>query len=230
MGYGLSGEDVRLEKADTLADGCRLNLTVAGKAYRVTLPLLGGFQASNALAALALALASGADADAAVGQLEHLTGVPGRVQLAGRHPNGAPVYVDYAHTPDALETMLRALRPHAGGRLCLVFGCGGDRDSGKRAEMGEIASRLADAVIVTDDNPRTEDAAAIRRQIIAACPQARETGDRAQAIAEGIEGLKPGDLLVVAGKGHERGQIIGDETRPFDDTDAVRDALAGIRS
>ena len=230
MGYGLSGDDVRLEKADTLADGCRLNLTVAGKAYQVTLPLLGDFQASNALAALALALASGADADAAVGQLEHLTGVPGRVQLAGRHPNGAPVYVDYAHTPDALETMLRALRPHAGGRLCLVFGCGGDRDSGKRAEMGEIASRLADAVIVTDDNPRTEDAAAIRRQIIAACPQARETGDRAQAIAEGIEGLKPGDLLVVAGKGHERGQIIGNETRPFDDTDAVRDALAGIRS
>ncbi len=126
--------------------------------------------------------------------------------------------------------MLGALRSHADGRLCLVFRCGGDRDSGKRAEMGEIASRLADGIIVTDDNPRTEDAAAIRRQIMAACPEARETGDRAQAIAEGIDGLKPGDLLVVAGKGHERGQVIGNEILPFDDTDAVRDALAGISS
>ena len=230
MGYGLSADDVRLEKAETLSDGCRLDLTVAGKAYRVTLSLLGDFQASNALSALTLALASGADPDAAVGQLEHLTGVPGRVQLAGRHPNGAPVYVDYAHTPAALESMLAALRPHTDKRLCLVFGCGGDRDPGKRAEMGEIASRLADVVIVTDDNPRTEDAAAIRRQIIAACPQARETGDRARAITEGVEGLKPGDLLVVAGKGHERGQVIGNEILPFDDTGAVRDVLAGISS
>ncbi|MCH7865477.1 MAG: UDP-N-acetylmuramoyl-L-alanyl-D-glutamate--2,6-diaminopimelate ligase [Proteobacteria bacterium] len=230
MGYGLSADDVRLEKAETLSDGCRLDLTVAGKAYRVTLPLLGDFQASNALSALTLALASGADPDAAVGQLEHLTGVPGRVQLAGRHPNGAPVYVDYAHTPAALESMLAALRPHTDKRLCLVFGCGGDRDPGKRAEMGEIASRLADVVIVTDDNPRTEAAAAIRRQIMAGCPEARETGDRARAITEGVEGLKPGDLLVVAGKGHERGQVIGNEILPFDDTGAVRDVLAGISS
>ena len=157
-----------------------------------------------------------------------MQGVPGRVQLAGRHPAGAPVYVDYAHTPAALACVLKELRPHAQGRLHLVFGCGGDRDSGKRLEMGAIAEKLADVVIVTDDNPRTEDAADIRAQILAAVPAAADIGDRAQAIAEAVNGLGSGDLLVVAGKGHEQGQIIGEETRPFDDAEAVGVALKEI--
>ena len=227
MRYGQSGEEVRLVAIESLADGHRLELEVAGKPARVALPLLGGFQASNALCALALALASGDDAEAATAELEKLQGVPGRVQLAGRHPAGAPVYDDYAHTPAALACVLKALRPHAQGRLHLVFGCGGDRDSGKRPEMGAIAGKLADVVIVTDDNPRTEDAADIRAQILAAVP-AVDIGDRAQAIAEAVNGLGPGDLLGVAGKGHEQGQIIGEETRPFDDAEAVGVALKEI--
>ena len=225
MTHGRAGEDVRLENTETLTDGHRIRLTVQGKALQVTLPLVGGFQVSNALSALTLAIASGDDADAATDQLSRLTGAPGRVQLAGRHANGASVYVDYAHTPDALLSVLSALRPHAEARLHLVFGCGGDRDSGKRPEMGAIAEEHADRVIVTDDNPRGEDAAEIRRQILAAAPGAQEIADRAEAITEGIKGLAAGDLLVVAGKGHEQGQIIGGETRPFDDVEAVRDAL-----
>ena len=228
MRYGQSGEEVRLVAIESLADGHRLELEVAGKPARVALPLLGGFQASNALCALALALASGDDAEAATAELKKLQGVPGRVQLAGRHPAGAPVYVDYAHTPAALACVLKALRPHAQGRLHLVFGCGGDRDSEKRLEMGAIAGKLADVLIVTDDNPRTEDAADIRAQILAAVPAAADIGDRAQAIAEAVNGLGPGDLLVVAGKGHEQGQIIGEETRPFDDAEAVGVALKEI--
>ncbi len=225
MSHGRKGGDVRLEKAETLTEGHRLEIDIQGKAFQATLPLVGGFQVSNALSALTLAIASGDDADAAVSQLERLTGAPGRVQLAGRHANGSSVYVDYAHTPDALLSVLLALRPHAEARLHLVFGCGGDRDPGKRPEMGKIALEHADRVIVTDDNPRTEDAAKIRRQILAAAKDAVEIADRAGAIAEGVKGLEPGDLLVVAGKGHEQGQIVGDETRPFDDMDAVLDAL-----
>jgi UDP-N-acetylmuramoyl-L-alanyl-D-glutamate--2,6-diaminopimelate ligase len=225
MRYGQSGEDVRLVAIESLAEGHRLELEVAGKSAQVTLPLVGGFQASNALCALALAIASGDDAEAAASALEKLDGVPGRVQLAGRHPAGAPVYVDYAHTPDALASVLKALRPHTRGRLHLVFGCGGDRDPGKRPEMGSIAGKLADVVIVTDDNPRTEDADGIRAQILTAVPAADNIGDRAQAIAEAVKGLGPEDLLVVAGKGHEQGQIIGGETRPFDDAEAVGAAL-----
>ncbi|MFQ5764843.1 MAG: glutamate ligase domain-containing protein, partial [Rhodospirillales bacterium] len=195
---------------------------------RVTLPLVGAFQAANALCALTLALASGDDAESALAALETVTGAPGRVQLAGRHPSGAPVFVDYAHTPDALANVLKVLRPHASGLLHLVFGCGGDRDPGKRPEMGAIAARLADVVIITDDNPRTENPAEIRAQILAAAGDAADVGDRAEAIAAAVDGLEAGDLLVVAGKGHERGQIVGDETRPFDDVQAVRDALGRI--
>ncbi len=230
MTHGQKGADVRLEKAETVADGHRLDLNIQGKAFQVALPLVGGFQVSNALSALTVALASGEDATAATGLLETLTGAPGRVQLAGRHPAGAPVYVDYAHTPDALLSILRALRPHAKGRLHLVFGCGGDRDPGKRPEMGEIAAAHADRVIVTDDNPRTEDAAQIRRQILATAGQAVEIADRAEAIAQAVKGLEAGDLLVVAGKGHEQGQIIGGETRPFDDVEAVREVLREAES
>jgi UDP-N-acetylmuramoyl-L-alanyl-D-glutamate--2,6-diaminopimelate ligase len=157
--------------------------------------------------------------------LPTLEGAPGRMQLAGRHANGARIFVDYAHTPDALANVLKALRPHATGRLHVVFGCGGDRDAGKRPEMGAIARELADLVIVTDDNPRTENADEIRRQILAACPGAKDIGDRARAIREAVLGLAAGDLLVVAGKGHERGQIVGTRTRPFDDGQEIAAAL-----
>jgi UDP-N-acetylmuramoyl-L-alanyl-D-glutamate--2,6-diaminopimelate ligase len=189
---------------------------------------MGSFQAMNVLAALGLVLAGGADAEAAIGALETLTGVQGRAQHVAATPNGAQVYVDYAHKPGALETVLNALRPHAGKRLVLVFGCGGDRDRGKRPIMGEIAARLADKVYVTDDNPRSEQPAAIRAEIMAACPGATEIGDREEAINAAIAGLQPGDMLIIAGKGHEHGQIIGDTVRPFDDTEVARKAVAAL--
>ena len=220
--YGFRGADVRIEHAKPLPDGQRLELTVAGKSHAVTLPLVGTFQAGNALCALALAAVCGEDCDKLVAILETLKGAPGRVQRVACLDNGATVYVDYAHTPDALANVLRALRPHTRGRLAVVFGCGGDRDPGKRPEMGRIAAELADRCIVTDDNPRTEDAAAIRRQVIEGCPAAHEIGDRAQAIAVAIDGLEADDLLVVAGKGHEAGQVVGNEVRPFDDAQVVR--------
>ena len=225
--YGAEGDDIRLEKTRLLPDGQRLELAVYGCARAITLPLIGGFQAENALAALALALALGSDADPAVAALESLETVPGRVQRIGRLANGAVAYVDYAHTPDALASVLKALRPHARARLHVVFGCGGERDPGKRPEMGRVASELADVVIVTDDNPRGEAPAAIRKEILAASESAREIGERAQAIAAAVDDLGPGDLLVVAGKGHEKGQIVGDEVRPFDDAETVAAALGG---
>jgi len=184
---------------------------------RVNLPLAGRFQASNALVAAALAIGLGDDADKVYAALEHLEGAPGRLERVAPQ-----VYVDYAHTPDALETVLKAMRPHTAGRLIVVFGCGGDRDRGKRPLMGEIACRLADKVIVTDDNPRSEAPAQIRREILAGCPHATEIGDRGEAIRAGVQGLKRGDVLVIAGKGHESGQTIGDVTRPFSDRDEAR--------
>jgi UDP-N-acetylmuramoyl-L-alanyl-D-glutamate--2,6-diaminopimelate ligase len=184
------------------------------------LPLPGRFQVDNALMAAALAGALG-ERDA-LDRLAGLTGVRGRLQLAARLPNGAAVYVDYAQTPDALQRLLKALRPHTANRLHVVFGAGGDRDRGKRPMMGDAAARLADVAIVTDDNPRSEDPAAIRAAVLAACPGAREIGDRARAIAEALSGLGAGDVLAVAGKGHEQGQTIGDTVIPFDDVDVVR--------
>jgi UDP-N-acetylmuramoyl-L-alanyl-D-glutamate--2,6-diaminopimelate ligase len=175
-------------------------------------------------------VASGEDPEACLAQLEQLKGAPGRVQLVGNHPMGAPVFVDYAHTPDALNSILEGLRPHADGRLHVVFGCGGDRDIGKRAEMGAIAKEKADVVIVTDDNPRTECPADIRGAILAAVPSATEIADRAEAIVAAIKGLRAGDILVVAGKGHEKGQVIGTEIRPFNDVHVVRDALRKVSS
>ncbi len=229
LSFGFQGRDIRLLEVEALPQGQRLRFTIDGRPRTVTLPLLGAFQGANALCALGLALAIGAEEDAAADALETLDGVPGRLQRIGAAGEVA-AYVDYAHTPDALKTVLEALRPHTRARLHVVFGCGGDRDAGKRPEMGRIAGDLADVVIITDDNPRTEDAAAIRRQIIAACPSAREIGDRAEAIAAAVAGLRPGDLLVVAGKGHEQGQIVGAETRPFDDAQVLADALKGDAS
>jgi len=230
MSFGVHGRQIRLDGTEVLPMGQRLKLSVNGRSYTVVLPLIGEFQASNALCALGLALATGADEDKAVEALEILEGVPGRVQRVSSHPAGAAAYVDYAHTPDALETVLRALRPHAAGRLHVVFGCGGDRDPGKRPQMGRIAIEMADEIIITDDNPRTEDAAVIRQAILDAAPGARNIGDRAEAIRTAVAGLRSGDLLVVAGKGHEQGQIVGNDIRPFDDVRVLAEALGKLAS
>lgn len=206
----------------------------------IRLPLVGGFQASNALVAAALVAAGGVPLLDILAQLETLVGAKGRLELVGKkHFEGglsdvpgasdapdAPVFVDYAHTPDALETAIEALLPYKTGRLIVVFGCGGDRDKGKRAMMGEIAARLSDVVIVTDDNPRGEEAGAIRAQILNAAPEAQEIADRSQAIVAGVDELKAGDVLLVAGKGHETGQIVVDQVLPFSDHEAVAEALA----
>jgi UDP-N-acetylmuramoyl-L-alanyl-D-glutamate--2,6-diaminopimelate ligase len=223
LSVGHSGKDITLR--GTQRDGFREILTVraAGKDHRIDFPLVGAFQISNALVAAGLAIASGTASGAALAALEHLRGAVGRLDRVGDR-NGAPIFVDYAHTPDALKNALDALRPYA-NRLIVLFGCGGDRDPGKRPLMGEIAVRHADRVIVTDDNPRSEDAAAIRGAILAAAPGAVEIGDRGTAIREGIADLRPGDVLLVAGKGHETGQIVGDRTLPFSDHAEVRAAL-----
>jgi UDP-N-acetylmuramoyl-L-alanyl-D-glutamate--2,6-diaminopimelate ligase len=192
----------------------------------VHLPLIGEFQALNALCAVGLAYALGDPMDQVLAALAHLKGVKGRLELVGQTAARAPVFVDYAHTPDGLETLLRAARPHVRGRLILVFGCGGDRDAGKRPIMGDVARRLADETIITDDNPRSEEPGAIRSAIRAAIPGASEIGDRAAAILEGVRRLKAGDALLIAGKGHETGQTIKGVTKPFSDHDAARAALA----
>jgi UDP-N-acetylmuramoyl-L-alanyl-D-glutamate--2,6-diaminopimelate ligase len=192
--------------------------------------LIGEFQAMNVLAALGLALATGADLGAAVALLPSLAGAPGRMERVGIHPSGAPILVDYAHTPDALENALKALRSHVKGRIIVVFGAGGDRDAGKRPQMGAVAKLLADVAIVTDDNPRSEEPAAIRHTILEACPGAIEIGDRADAIRRGLAMLRTGDALLLAGKGHETGQIVAGKTLPFSDTDVARAALTELGS
>jgi UDP-N-acetylmuramoyl-L-alanyl-D-glutamate--2,6-diaminopimelate ligase len=199
-----------------------------GRPVRLRLPLIGAFQAMNVLTAAGLVIASGEEPDAVFGALPHLTGVRGRMQLAGVRDNGAPVYVDYAHTPDALENALKALRPHVLGRLHVVFGAGGDRDRGKRPLMGQAAAEQADVVIVTDDNPRSEDPAAIRREILSGCPDATEVGDRAEAILRAVDALEAGDALLIAGKGHETGQQVGDVVYPFDDVEQASVAVAAL--
>jgi UDP-N-acetylmuramoyl-L-alanyl-D-glutamate--2,6-diaminopimelate ligase len=225
--YGhAAGADYRI--ADLHADGRgqAFSLHVQGTAHAVRLPVFGSFQAANAIAALALVVATGVPFDQARDALAQLAGVPGRMQRIGAPTAPVSVFVDYAHTPDALATVLRGLRPHARRRLAVVFGCGGDRDPSKRTPMGHIACELADEVTVTDDNPRSENADRIRAAILLGCPQAREVGDRAAAIQAAVAGLNPGDVLVIAGKGHEQGQIVGGEIRPFDDASVARAALA----
>jgi UDP-N-acetylmuramoyl-L-alanyl-D-glutamate--2,6-diaminopimelate ligase len=217
---GEAGEHYRLLGVVPLPDGQDVALSVGGARRVVRLNLPGRFQVDNALVAAALAEALG-DASA-LDKLPGLTGVRGRMELAARLPNGAAAYVDYAHTPDALERLLSALRPHTTGRLVVVFGAGGDRDRGKRPLMGAAAARLADVAIVTDDNPRSEDPAAIRAAVLAACSGGQEIGDRAAAIEAALNRLGPGDVLVVAGKGHEQGQTIGTMVVPFDDVSVVQ--------
>ncbi|HTW34638.1 MAG TPA: UDP-N-acetylmuramoyl-L-alanyl-D-glutamate--2,6-diaminopimelate ligase [Rhizomicrobium sp.] len=230
---GANGETLKLVHRVPHADGQTLDVVYEGRTYKIALPLAGEFQASNALVAAGLAIALGQSADTVFAALTHLTGAPGRLEKVAYAKSGAPIYVDYAHTPDALETVLKALRPHVANRLAVVFGCGGDRDKGKRPLMGEAAAEFADRVVVTDDNPRNEDAAVIRREILAGCPGAVEIGDRAQAIRDGIAGLGHGDCLVIAGKGHEAGQIVGADVRPFCDRDqAIKaaESLGGKRA
>ena len=224
---GLEGDTIRLLSLEGHGDAQKLRISYAGQTYAIDLPLAGTFQASNALVAAGLAIGLGEDAGKVFAALEHLKGAPGRMEKVAFAASGAPIYVDYAHTTDSLEKILQALRPHTGNRLHVVFGCGGDRDRGKRPLMGAAAVKLADAVIVTDDNPRTEDAAAIRAEIMAAAQGAREIGDLAEAIRGAVADLKTGDVLVIAGKGHETGQYIKGEVHPFSDREqALAAALA----
>jgi UDP-N-acetylmuramoyl-L-alanyl-D-glutamate--2,6-diaminopimelate ligase len=221
--------DLRIVATDFRNGHLTLSLRIFGAEATVALrDLVGDFQAMNAMAAYGIALASGGRADQLLEVLAELDSVPGRMQRVAAHPKGASIYVDYAHKPDALQTVLTALRPHVAGRLVVVFGCGGDRDAGKRPLMGAIAHRLADRVIVTDDNPRSERPARIRAAIVAACPGAGEIGDRRAAIRAAILGLAPSDLLVVAGKGHESGQIVGGTVHPFDDATVAREIVAEL--
>jgi UDP-N-acetylmuramoyl-L-alanyl-D-glutamate--2,6-diaminopimelate ligase len=225
IGTGRKGEALKLTAAERDGLGQILDIIWEGRRLRARIPLAGGFQAANALVAAGLALGLGSPAEAVFAALEQLKGAKGRLDLAGRTPQGAPVFIDYAHTPDALENALLALRPYASGRLVVVFGCGGDRDRGKRPQMGAVAARGADHVIVTDDNPRTEDAAAIRAAILAGAPGAEEIGDRQSAVSAAVAALGKGDVLLVAGKGHETGQIVGKTVIPFSDHEAVATAL-----
>jgi UDP-N-acetylmuramoyl-L-alanyl-D-glutamate--2,6-diaminopimelate ligase len=225
---GDNGEYLKLVSASPLADGQMLKIACAGKIHVVRLPLVGRFQASNALVAAALAIALGDEISRVFDALADLHGAPGRLEKVAVAASGAPIFVDYAHTPDALATVLKALRPHATGRLHLIFGCGGDRDAGKRPLMGQAAARFADAVIVTDDNPRSEDPDEIRKQAMVGCPSARNIGDRAEAIREGIGALNAGDILVIAGKGHETGQIGKGVNRPFSDRDQAQQAAIAL--
>jgi len=228
--YGRNKSDLKLCGQTLSAHGQTLDLEIFGKTESIDIALAGSFHAENVLAALGLVVAGGVDPKKALPCLAKLRGVPGRAEKVATTPAGGTVYVDFAHTPDALETVLTALRLHARGRLLVVVGCGGDRDKGKRPMMGEIAQRLADVAIITDDNPRSEDPATIRAEILSAAPDAREIGDRAEAIRIAMAQLQSGDLLVIAGKGHESGQIVGDRTLPFDDADVARSVAAGLRS
>lgn len=223
---GTMGEELRITGRSPTQLGQTVMIEYAGQTIQIKLPLIGAYQAANALMAAGLVIATGGDAGTTFANLARVQPVRGRIERAVITRAGAPVYVDYAHTPDALEAAIAALRPHAKGRLILVFGAGGDRDKGKRAEMGKIAVRDADIVIVTDDNPRSEDPAVIRRDIMKEAPGAREIGGRREAIAAAIALAGVDDVVLLAGKGHEQGQIVGDLVLPFDDVNVARECAA----
>lgn len=227
MTVGRKGDFLRLKRLEHERHRQRAEIEFSGTLHEVDLPLAGEFQMANALVAAGLAMVTGVRAETALAALETLKGAPGRLDLVGTTAAGAPVYVDYAHKPEALENVLQSVRPFTTGKVLVVFGCGGDRDKGKRPIMGGIATRLADVVIVTDDNPRSEVPATIRAEILANAPGATEVGDRREAIRHAISLLGPGDTLIVAGKGHEEGQTVGAVTHPFSDHAEVRLALAG---
>jgi UDP-N-acetylmuramoyl-L-alanyl-D-glutamate--2,6-diaminopimelate ligase len=225
MTVGRSGEAIRLRDAAIEGFAQTMSVDYGGTTYRLRLPLVGEFQIENALVAAGLAIGTGGDPAKVFAALEHLEGAKGRLDFIGERA-GAPVFVDYAHKPDALAKALESLRPYAKRKLVVVFGAGGDRDAGKRPLMGAIASEKADTVIVTDDNPRSEDPAAIRAAILAAAKGATEIGDRAEAIRSAVASLQHGDVLLIAGKGHETGQIVGDKVLPFSDHETAAAALA----
>ncbi|HEY2756381.1 MAG TPA: UDP-N-acetylmuramoyl-L-alanyl-D-glutamate--2,6-diaminopimelate ligase [Pseudolabrys sp.] len=226
MTVGVAGNDIKLVGGAIDGFAQVVDIAYGGHTFEVRLPLVGAFQVQNAAVAAGLAIATGSDPTGVFAALSHLAGAKGRLELAGTR-NGAPIFIDYAHKPDALKKALESLRPYTRGKLIVVFGAGGDRDNGKRPIMGRIAVENADRVIVTDDNPRSENPAAIRAAILAEAPGAAEIGDRAQAIRRTIADLQSGDVLLIAGKGHETGQIIGDRVVPFSDHDAVATALQG---
>ncbi|MEM9210640.1 MAG: UDP-N-acetylmuramoyl-L-alanyl-D-glutamate--2,6-diaminopimelate ligase [Pseudomonadota bacterium] len=226
--YGSPEADLALSGHRFTDTGQDIQLDWKREGGRVHLPLIGRFQAENVCAALGLALATGAEFSDCLPILQRMEGVRGRMQLAATRQNGAPVYVDYAHTPDAVSTALKALRPHVMGRIVVVLGAGGDRDAGKRPMMGTAAAENADVVIVTDDNPRNEDPSHIRAEVLAGAPEANEIGDRAHAILAGADALRPGDALLIAGKGHETGQIVGNDVLPFDDVEQASIAVAAL--
>ena len=220
--------DLRIAAQRFDATGQDLRFTQGGRPHLVRLALIGGFQAENVLAAAGLAMAAGDAPEAVIAALPGLTTVRGRMELAAKRDNGATVFVDYSHKPGALASALQSLRPHVLGRIVVVFGAGGDRDRLKRPLMGEVAAKHADVVFVTDDNPRSEDPAAIRAEVMAGCPEATEVGDRAEAILRGVDALGPGDALLIAGKGHETGQIVGNDIYPFDDAEQASVAVAAL--
>ncbi|MGF7151029.1 UDP-N-acetylmuramoyl-L-alanyl-D-glutamate--2,6-diaminopimelate ligase [Sphingomonas zeicaulis] len=223
---GEKGEGLRLIGRSPTQLGQTLQVAVEGTPFTVKLPLIGAYQAANALVSAGLVIATGGDVPTTLANLARVQPVRGRLERATITRAGAPVYVDYAHTPDAIEAAIAALRPHARGRLIILVGAGGDRDTGKRPEMGAVAVRLADKVIVTDDNPRSEDPATIRAAIMAAAPGATEIGDRREAIAAAVADAGADDIVLVAGKGHEQGQIVGDLVLPFDDVQVAREVAA----
>ena len=222
---GWRGRDLQVGEITPRAASQDVTFSWRGAERAVNLPLVGEFQTANALVAAVLAIAGGVSADDTFAALERLTGVAGRLQQVGRTPDGAPILVDFAHTPDGLDHLLRAARPHTRGQIHLVFGAGGDRDPSKREKMGVVAAKLADRIIVTDDNPRSEAPEAIRAAVLKGCPHAQEIGDREAAIRAGILGLEAGDVLLIAGKGHETGQIVGDRVIPFEEAGVVRRIL-----
>jgi UDP-N-acetylmuramoyl-L-alanyl-D-glutamate--2,6-diaminopimelate ligase len=223
---GPAADTIELVSRQSTPLGQQLVLRYAGKEHELRLPLIGAYQMNNVLTAAGLVLATGGDWATTLSGIGRVSPVRGRLERAVISRAGAPVYVDYAHTPDAIEAAIGALRPHVEGRLITVIGAGGDRDHGKRPEMGAVAARLSDVVIVTDDNPRGEDPAAIRCAVLAGAPGAIEIGDRRAAIAEAIAMAKTGDIVLLAGKGHEQGQIIGDQVLPFDDVTVARESAA----
>jgi UDP-N-acetylmuramoyl-L-alanyl-D-glutamate--2,6-diaminopimelate ligase len=223
---GERGEGIRLVKREWTPLGQRLTLEHGGKAASLVLPLIGAYQAANVLVAAGLVLVTGGEWAGTLAGMGRLSPVRGRLERAVITPAGAPVYVDYAHTPDAIEAAIEALRPHVSGRLITILGAGGDRDQGKRPAMGAVAARLSDHVIVTDDNPRSEDPALVRRAVLSGAPGAEEIGDRRAAIAAGVAMARAGDIVLVAGKGHEQGQIIGDRVLEFDDVSVARECAA----
>ena len=223
---GERGETLKLVERQPTQLGQTLKVEAEGKIHLIKLPLIGAYQAANALTAAGLVYATGGELADIFGHLARVQPVRGRLERAAISRAGAPIYVDYAHTPDGLEAAINALRPHTAGRLIVMFGAGGDRDRGKRPLMGEAASRLADLVIVTDDNPRSEDPGFIRREVMAGAPDATEIGGRREAIASAIAEAGPNDIVLLAGKGHEQGQIVGDRVLPFDDVAVAREEAA----